>query len=82
MKHTDIFDVINDPAFLNQTTTVCGWVRTSRNSKTVAFIELNDGTSLKHLQIVVDKEKFADPAPFLKLGMSLRVTGEVVPSQG
>ena len=82
MKHTDIFDVINDPAFLKQTTTVCGWVRTSRNSKTVAFIELNDGTSLKHLQIVVDKEKFADPAPFLKLGMSLRVTGEVVPSQG
>ncbi|MBP5620385.1 MAG: asparagine--tRNA ligase [Thermoguttaceae bacterium] len=82
MKHTDIYDVINDSSFLNQLTTVCGWVRTSRNSKTVAFIELNDGTSLKHLQIVVDKEKFEDPTPYLKLGSSLRVVGMVVPSQG
>ena len=82
MKHTDIYDVINDPSLLNQSTTVCGWVRTSRNSKTVAFIELNDGTSLKHLQIVVNKEKFDDPAPYLKLGSSLRVVGTVVPSQG
>ncbi len=82
MKHTDIYDVINDASYLNQSTTVCGWVRTSRNSKTVAFIELNDGTSLKHLQIVVDKEKFADPSPFLKLGSSLRVVGTVIPSQG
>ncbi|MBR5759643.1 MAG: asparagine--tRNA ligase, partial [Thermoguttaceae bacterium] len=82
MKHTDIYDVINDSSLLNQSTTVCGWVRTSRNSKTVAFIELNDGTSLKHLQIVVDKEKFEDPTPYLKLGSSLRVVGVVVPSQG
>lgn len=82
MKHTDIYDVINDSSYLNNSTTVCGWVRTSRNSKTVAFIELNDGTSLKHLQIVVDKEKFADPSPYLKLGSSLRVVGKVVPSQG
>ena len=64
MKHTDIYDVINDSSLLNQSTTVCGWVRTSRNSKTVAFIELNDGTSLKHLQIVVDKEKFEWVDPF------------------
>ena len=82
MKHTDIYDVITESSFLNQLTTVCGWVRTSRNSKTVAFIELNDGTSLKHLQIVVDKEKFEDPTPYLKLGSSLRVVGMVVPSQG
>jgi asparaginyl-tRNA synthetase len=82
MKHTDIYDVLNDASLLNQSTTVCGWVRTSRNSKTVAFIELNDGTSLKHLQIVVDKEKFEDPTPYLKLGSSLRVVGTLVPSQG
>ncbi|MCF0234220.1 MAG: asparagine--tRNA ligase [Thermoguttaceae bacterium] len=84
MKHTDIFDVLNDAAYLNQQTTVCGWARTSRNSKNVAFIELNDGTSHKHLQIVVDKSKpeFEDPTPFLKLGVSLKVVGVVVPSGG
>ncbi len=82
MKHTDIYDVFNDASYLDKSTTVCGWVRTSRNSKTVAFIELNDGTSLKHLQIVVDKEKFEDPTPFLKLGSSLRVVGKIVSSQG
>lgn len=82
MKHADICDVLADASYLNQSTTVCGWVRTSRDSKTVAFVELNDGTSLKHLQIVLDKEKFADPSAFLKLGSSLRVVGTVVPSQG
>ncbi len=82
MKHTDIFDVLNDASYLNRSVTVCGWTRTSRNSKTVAFIELNDGTTLKHLQIVVDKEKFADPTPLLKLGASLKVVGTVVPSGG
>ena len=81
MKHTDIFDVLNDASFVNATTTVCGWARTSRDSKTMAFVELNDGTTLKHLQIVIDKEKIANPAPFLKLGSALRVVGQIVPSR-
>lgn len=82
MKHTDIYDVLHDESFLNSSTTVCGWVRTSRDSKNVAFIELNDGTSQKHLQVVLDKSKFVDPSPYLRLGSSLRVIGTVVPSQG
>lgn len=81
MKHTDIFDVLNDASFVNATTTVCGWARTSRDSKTMAFVELNDGTTLKHLQVVIDKEKIANPAPFLKLGSALRVVGQIVPSR-
>ncbi len=81
MKHTDIFDAMNDASFVNATTTVCGWARTSRDSKTMAFVELNDGTTLKHLQIVIDKEKIANPAPFLKLGSALRVVGQIVPSR-
>ena len=47
----------------------------------MAFVELNDGTTLKHLQIVIDKEKIANPAPFLKLGSALRVVGQIVPSR-
>ncbi len=76
MKHTDIKEIFDKPEF-GSIVTVCGWVRTSRDSKNVAFAELNDGTSLKHLQIVLDKEK-GFPADTLKLGTSLKVTGELV----
>lgn len=37
--------------------TVCGWVRTKRESKNVCFMEISDGSCLKNLQIIVDKEK-------------------------
>ena len=50
MKHIDIVKLYNDPAYIGQAVTVCGWVRTSRDSKNVAFLEMNDGTSLKHLR--------------------------------
>ncbi|MBQ8138018.1 MAG: asparagine--tRNA ligase [Lachnospiraceae bacterium] len=78
MKHTDIKEVFDKPAYGEQVT-VCGWVRTSRDSKNVAFAELNDGTSLKHIQIVLDKESGKSfPEDALKLGTSLKVTGKVV----
>ena len=78
MKHTDIKEIFDSPKF-GEEVTVCGWVRTSRDSKNVAFIELNDGTSLKHLQIVLDKaEASAFPDEALKLGTSLKVVGKVV----
>ena len=54
MKHIDVKQIFADKAYGSEVT-VCGWVRTARDSKNVAFIELNDGTSLKHLQIVIDK---------------------------
>lgn len=79
MKHTDIKEIFSDKAFIGTTVTVCGWARTARDSKNVAFIELNDGTTLKHIQIVIDKEKgieYSDEA--MKLGASLCVTGTVV----
>jgi len=76
MKHTDIKDILdNKQAFVGKTVTVCGWVRTSRDSKTVAFLELNDGTSFKHLQIVLDKAAIADVTPFLPLCSAVAVTG-------
>ena len=78
MKHTDIKSVFEDKSFLGIEVTVCGWVRTSRDSKSVAFIELNDGTSLKHIQVVVDKASDISLDEALKLGTALRVTGEVV----
>ena len=78
MKHTDIRDILEDASYLDQSVVVCGWVRTSRESKNVAFLELNDGTSLTHLQIVLDKETFPDVSAFMPLGTSLKVEGTVV----
>ncbi len=83
MKHVDIKDIMTDKSYVGKEVVVCGWVRTARDSKNMAFIELNDGTSLKHIQLVVNKEEFdkADSlATFTKLGSSLKAVGTVVPS--
>lgn len=80
MKHTDIYDIMTDSALVGSAVTVCGWVRTSRDSKNMAFLELNDGTTLKHLQIVIDKSELTDISEFMKLGTSLKVEGELVKS--
>ena len=44
----------------------------------MAFIELNDGTSLSHLQIVIDKAKLSEISAFMPGGTALKVTGAVV----
>ncbi len=79
MKHTDI-RIIREGDFLGKEVTVCGWVRTARDSKNMAFIELNDGSTLKHMQIVVDKAVLTLPENASHLGASLRVVGTVVPN--
>ena len=78
MKHTDVREILTDSAYIGKEVTVCGWVRTSRDSKNMAFIELNDGTSLSHLQIVIDKSKLSDISAFMPGGTALKVVGTVV----
>ena len=80
MKHTDIIEVFEKSELIGTDVTVCGWVRTSRDSKNMAFIELNDGTTLKHLQIVINKSDFEDISDYMKLGTSLKISGTVVKS--
>ena len=80
MKHIDIIDVMNNANLIGKPVTVCGWVRTSRDSKNMAFLELNDGTSLKHLQIVIDKSAITGISEYMKLGTSVKVEGTVVKS--
>ncbi|MEG0639559.1 MAG: asparagine--tRNA ligase [Clostridia bacterium] len=63
---------------------VSGWVRTVRDSKAFGFIELNDGTFFKNLQIVLEDgvtEDFSD-AVKLTLGSAIRATGELVLTPG
>ncbi len=60
-----------------------GWVRTRRDSKTVSFIEVNDGTCLKGLQVVADHEKFdSNLLNRIATGSSVVCKGILVPSQG
>ncbi|MEG2314825.1 MAG: asparagine--tRNA ligase [Clostridia bacterium] len=64
--------------------TVSGWVRTVRDSKAFGFIELNDGTYFKNLQIVLEDGVTADFADAVKitLGSAIRATGELVLTPG
>ena len=65
------------------TVTVMGWVRTRRSNKDFSFIELNDGSSLKNLQIVANSDlPNYDTIGHLTTGSSIKVTGEMIESQG
>ncbi|MCQ2398008.1 MAG: asparagine--tRNA ligase [Sphaerochaetaceae bacterium] len=60
-----------------------GWVRTKRDSKTVCFIEVNDGSCLKGLQVVADKERFdGELLGSVTTGCSVACSGHLVASQG
>ena len=83
MSYTDIDRIVSHGEELSgKRVSVAGWVRTARDSKTMAFIALNDGTSLQHLQLVIDKSKFdaSELSPCLKNGVSLEAEGVVVPA--
>ena len=58
---------------------VCGWIRSIRDTKTFGFIEINDGSYFKNLQVVFDDslENFTEIAK-LNIGSSIRVSGHVV----
>src|SRR5207247_842054 len=60
---------------------VKGWVRTRRDSKGFSFLELNDGSCLANLQIVVDEGTPGyDQLPKLTTGASAIIEGKLVPS--
>ena len=55
MTYTKIAALFADQeALAGQTVTVGGWARTIRDMKNFAFIELNDGSCLKNLQVVME----------------------------
>lgn len=74
--------IISDPS--TDIIHVDGWVRTKRDSKHVCFIELNDGSSLKNLQVIIDKnsQEIADTIEKITTGASLSCTGMLVESPG
>ena len=60
--------------------TVCGWARTIRDMKTFGFIELNDGSCFKNLQVVMEAESLANYKDIAaqNVGAALVITGTVV----
>jgi asparaginyl-tRNA synthetase len=67
----------------NKEITVKGWVRTRRGNKNIAFIALNDGSTINNIQIVADVPGF--PEELLRqvtTGACISVTGRLAPSQG
>ena len=70
----------NSEEYVGKTVRVAGWMRTSRISKKFGFIELNDGSFFRNLQIVLDEEKLDNFKDLSKLPISssILVEGELV----
>lgn len=82
MQHTDISELMkNYSSYMDKDITVCGWIKSVRDSKQTCFIELNDGTGMKNVQIVIDKTTFTDESVMKQnVGAALEVKGKVVKS--
>ena len=82
MKRTKIIDVLAREDY-GAEVNVKGWVRTRRGSKSVNFIALNDGSTIKNVQIVADVDKFDEEVlKQITTGACISVTGTLVQSQG
>ena len=82
IRRTKIIDLLQRTDFGAQVN-VKGWVRTRRGSKSVFFIALNDGSTIKNIQVVADAGKFSDElVKQITTGACLSVTGELVQSVG
>ncbi|MBO5620568.1 MAG: asparagine--tRNA ligase, partial [Butyrivibrio sp.] len=80
MELTDIRSLFQEQdKYTSQKVTVGGWIRNIRDSKTIGFIMLNDGTYFKPLQVVYTNElaNFADISK-LNVGAAVIVTGNIV----
>lgn len=82
IKRTKVVDILKSTAY-GTTVNVKGWVRTHRSSKAVDFIAINDGSTIKNVQVVVDPAKFdAEMLKTITTGACITVNGTLVESQG
>ena len=81
MKRQEVASFYKDlSSYAGKTVTVCGWARSIRDSKTLGFIDLNDGTSFKGVQIVFEDGKIDNFKEIASqnVGAALVVQGTVV----
>ena len=80
MKRVEIRDLFKSyDKYADQTITVCGWARTIRDSKNIAFLELNDG-AFKSVQVVIERANVSNYDEVVKqnVGSSFEVNGKLV----
>lgn len=80
MKYTTVKSIFKDTQkYISTTVTLGGWVRTIRVSKNFGFIELNDGTFYKNIQIVfgTDIDNFEDISK-IGVGAAINVKGQLI----
>ena len=84
MKRTEIKQLFADTAeqLIGSDVVVKGWVRTKRGNKNVAFIALNDGSTINNIQVVADPARFEEPLKRITTGACIGVEGRLVKSQG
>ena len=81
MKRTKIAQIFADAeSFGGKEITVCGWARTIRDMKNFGFIELNDGSCFKSLQVVLERDKLSnyDELAHQNVGAAFIAKGELV----
>jgi asparaginyl-tRNA synthetase len=81
MKSINIKELYNSKQeWLGKKVTVDGWIRTTRDSKAIAFIELNDGTFHRSLQFVLEKEKIENFENIVAqgVGTALKIEGDLI----
>ena len=81
MKRTEIAELHRDPAaFAGKKIAVSGWIRTVRDSKNIGFMEINDGSSFKGIQVVLEQAKLSNYTEAVKLNVraAVNIIGEVV----
>ena len=82
MKRLKVVDLLNSTDF-GKSVCAKGWVRTRRGSKQVAFVALNDGSTINSIQIVIDLAQFNEELlKDITTGACICVTGLLVESQG
>ncbi|MBQ2170669.1 MAG: asparagine--tRNA ligase, partial [Paludibacteraceae bacterium] len=82
MQRTEIKEALRCTSF-GQPINVRGWVRSRRGNKNVSFIALNDGSTIKNIQIVVDLQQFTEEQlKPVTTGACISATGTLVESQG
>lgn len=67
-------------SYADKSVTICGWVKTLRDSKAIGFIEVNDGSCFKGVQVVFEAEKLDNYKEIAKLnvGSAIKVTGKLL----
>ena len=81
---TKIKELKDQDKFVGKEVTIKGWVRTVRNQKTFAFVEINDGSTLSNFQVVISAEMndYEVVLKQLTTGVSVAVSGKVIKSPG